>query len=288
MKILLTGASGQVGHELALLLKDKADVISPARAEMDLAAPLTIKEFIRRAKPDLIINPAAYTAVDKAESEHDIAMAVNAHAPEVMAMEAKRLGAGIIHYSTDYVFDGTKSAPYIETDPTRPCNIYGRTKRIGEEAIQASGARYTILRTSWVYGLRGNNFLLTMLRLAQTREELRIVDDQFGAPTWSRTIAQKTLDLLPVFFQDKEAQLQEIFHLTAQGSTTWYGFAKAIFESVDLEKKPGLIPIASSGYPTAARRPTNSVMSSGKLIAKFGPLPRWDEALIHCLSERIS
>jgi dTDP-4-dehydrorhamnose reductase len=288
MKILLTGITGQVGCELLRALTGKWEIISPTRAEMDLADPLQVRDFIRRVKPDLIINPAAYTAVDKAEREADLALAINAHAPEVMANEARSLGAGIIHYSTDYVFDGTKATPYIESDATNPCNVYGATKRAGEQAIEASGAQYLILRTSWVYGLRGHNFLRTMLNLAEKHDELRIVADQFGAPTWSRTIAETTLKILPSFIESREQAVREIYHLTAQGDTTWHGFADAIFENANLEKKPFLSPITSSEYPTPARRPKNSRMSSDKLIEKFGPLPHWKDALLQCLTERSS
>jgi dTDP-4-dehydrorhamnose reductase len=286
MKILLTGTSGQVGYELYQALHEIAEIIVPSRNEMNLANLAQVSEFIRQVKPDLIINPGAYTAVDKAEKEIDLAMTINAHAPAVMAEEARKLGAAIVHYSTDYVFDGSKEGAYVEDDPTSPCNVYGQTKLAGEQAIQASGARHLILRTSWVYSLRGNNFLLTMLRLARERDELRIVADQHGAPTWSRTIASTTARILPEFLASDRTDIQGIYHLTAQKHTTWHGFAKAIFEKAMPYKKLSVIPIASSEYPVPARRPKNSVMSSDKLISKFGALPDWDDALSQCLKDR--
>lgn len=287
MKILLTGTSGQVGYELYQALHDTAEIIAPSRNEMDLANLAQVSEFIRQVKPDLIINPGAYTAVDKAEKEADLAMTINAHAPAVMAEEARKLGAAIIHYSTDYVFDGSKEGAYVEDDPTSPCNVYGQTKLAGEQAVQASGARHLILRTSWVYSLRGNNFLLTMLRLARERDELRIVADQHGAPTWSRTIALTTARMLPEFLASDRTDIQGIYHLIAQKHTTWHGFAKEIFKKAMPDKKLSVIPITSSEYPVPARRPKNSVMSSDKLITKFGALPDWDDALSQCLNERV-
>lgn len=285
MKILLTGTSGQVGYELHQALRGAAELVTPSRNEMDLANLAQIREFIQQVKPDIIINPGAYTAVDKAETEADLAMTINAHAPAVMAEEARKLGAAIVHYSTDYVFDGTKEGPYVEDDPTSPCNVYGKTKVAGEQAIQASGARHLILRTSWVYSLRGNNFLLTMLRLASQRDELRIVADQHGAPTWSRTIARTTARMLPALLAHDQPDMQGIYHLTAQGQSTWYGFARTIFEKAMPDRKLSVIPIASSEYPVPAPRPKNSVMSSEKLMARFGSLPAWQDALSECLNE---
>jgi len=285
VKILLTGTSGQVGYELHQALRGAAELVTPSRNEMDLANLAQIREFIQQVKPDIIINPGAYTAVDKAETEADLAMTINAHAPAVMAEEARKLGAAIVHYSTDYVFDGTKEGPYVEDDPTSPCNVYGKTKVAGEQAIQASGARHLILRTSWVYSLRGNNFLLTMLRLASQRDELRIVADQHGAPTWSRTIARTTARMLPALLAHDQPDMQGIYHLTAQGQSTWYGFARTIFEKAMPDRKLSVIPIASSEYPVPAPRPKNSVMSSEKLMARFGSLPAWQDALSECLNE---
>ena len=290
MKILLTGKTGQVGYELERSLQGLGEIIALDRSQMDLANLDQVRDVIRSVKPDLIINPAAYTAVDQAESEPELAMRINGEAPGVMAEEAKKLGAAMIHYSTDYVFDGSKSTPYVETDPTCPTNVYGATKLAGEQAIQAAGIPHLILRTSWVYGIRGKNFLLTMLRLAQERDELRIVADQYGAPTWCRTIADTTAQIVA---QAKDAQSgtewwQErsgIYHLTAQGQTTWFGFTQAILENAAISRKPVLIPITTQDYPLPAKRPAHSVMSSQKLISEFCQLPIWQDALVSCLKK---
>ena len=223
-RILLTGKNGQVGWELQRTLAPLGEVVVLDRRQLDLSDPDQIRERVREISPDLIVNAAAYTAVDRAEAEPEPAMAVNGTAPGLLAEEAKRIGAAIIHYSTDYVFDGAKTTPYTEEDAPNPLNVYGRTKLAGEQAVQAAGVPHLILRTSWVYGMRGKNFLLTILRLAREREELKIVDDQIGAPTWSRTIAEATAQILtsgawPV------SGASGIYHLTASGSTSWYGFA---------------------------------------------------------------
>ncbi len=241
MKILLTGKTGQVGYELERSLQGLGEIIALDRSQMDLANLDQVRDVIRAIKPDLIINPAAYTAVDKAESEPELAMRINGEAPGVMAEEAKKLGAAMIHYSTDYVFDGSKTTPYVETDPTCPINVYGATKLAGEQAIQAAGIPHLILRTSWVYGMRGKNFLLTMLRLAQERDELRIVADQHGAPTWCRTIADTTAHIVAQakgaqHAQDWWQERSGIYHLTAQGQTTWYGFTQAILENATIPR----------------------------------------------------
>lgn len=289
-RILLTGKTGQVGYELERSLQGLGEIIALDRSQMDLANLDQVRDVIRSIKPNLIINPAAYTAVDKAESEPELAMRINGEAPGVMAEEAKKLGAAMIHYSTDYVFDGSKSSPYIETDPTCPINVYGATKLAGEQAIQAAGIPHLILRTSWVYGMSGNNFLRTILRLAKERDELRIVADQYGAPTWCRTIADTTAHIVA---QVKDAQhgqewWQErtgIYHLTAQGQTTWYGFTQAILENAAISRKPVLTPIATQDYPLPAKRPTHSAMSCEKLINAFCQLPDWENALASCLQE---
>ena len=288
MRILLTGKTGQVGYELERSLQGLGEIIALDRSQMDLANLDQVRDVIRSVKPNLIINPAAYTAVDKAESEPELAMRINGQAPAIMAEEAKKLGAAMIHYSTDYVFDGSKSTPYVETDPTCPINVYGATKLVGEQAIQAAGIPHLILRTSWVYGMYGKNFLLTMLRLAQEREELRIVADQYGAPTWCRTIADTTAQIVAQAkgAQHKQEWWQErsgIYHLTAQGQTTWFGFTEAILENATIAKKPVLIPIATQDYPLPAQRPANSVMASEKLMHKFCSLPTWEDALTSCL-----
>jgi dTDP-4-dehydrorhamnose reductase len=243
---------------------------------MDLSNPDTIRYVIREVQPDLIINPAAYTAVDKAETEPELAMAVNGTAPGVIAEEAKLIGAGLIHYSTDYVFNGNQPTPYTEQDEPDPQNIYGKTKLAGEKAIQAVDVPHLILRTSWVYGLRGKNFLLTMLKLAREREELKVVDDQVGAPTWSRLIAASTAQILSQSTQDMIGFLSSnsgIYHLTATGQTSWYGFAKAIFEhdpNPSEQKLKNLLAIPSEQYPTPAKRPAYSSLDTEKISHTLG------------------
>jgi dTDP-4-dehydrorhamnose reductase len=280
-KILLTGKNGQVGWELQRTLAPLGEVVAVDRQTLDLADPDSIRAVIREIKPHLIVNPAAYTAVDKAESEPELAQAVNGIAPGVMAEEAKRLGAALIHYSTDYVFDGAKDGAYVEEDRTNPLNVYGKTKLAGEEAVRASGAAHLILRTSWVYGARGKNFLLTMLRLAKEREELKIVDDQIGAPTWSRLIAETTAQILAQRI-GQWPELTGLYHFTAGGKTSWHGFASTIVELGGLSAK--LIPIPSTEYPLPAPRPKNSLLSNEKLAATFGlVMPEWEESLRLCM-----
>jgi dTDP-4-dehydrorhamnose reductase len=286
-RILLTGKTGQVGYELQRSLQGLGEVIAVDRQQMDLADLDQVRDVIRSVKPTLIINPAAYTAVDKAESEPELAMRVNGEAPGVMAEEAKRLGAALIHYSTDYVFDGSKPEPYVEGDAPCPVNVYGHSKLAGELAIQAAGIPHLILRTSWVYGMRGKNFLLTIQRLAKERESLSIVSDQTGSPTWCRTIAEVTAHILArsQAVRDQGAWWQEnsgLYHLTAQGSTTWHGFTQAILAHPSIEKKPTLVPILAREYPTPAVRPENSLLSCKRLIDAFGDLPQWEAALRLC------
>lgn len=288
-RILITGKTGQVGYELERSLQGLGEIIAVDRSEMDLTDLDQIRDTIRRVRPTLIVNPAAYTAVDKAESEPELAMRINGEAPGVMAEEARKLGAALIHYSTDYVFDGSKDSPYVETDPTCPMNVYGLSKLAGEQAIAATGIPHLILRTSWVYSTHGKNFLLTMRRLAQEREELSIVSDQFGAPTWSRTIADTTAHMVAqnLAAADQAAWWSErsgLYHLTAQGSTTWFGFTEAIMAHPSVNKKPFLKPILSQDYPVPAKRPTNSVLSSQRLIDTFCTLPQWQDALNLCQS----
>lgn len=292
MKILLTGGTGQVGYELERSLQGLGEVVALGREEMDLADLDSVRAAIRNVRPALIVNPAAYTAVDKAEAEPELAMRVNGEAPAVMAEEARKLGAAIVHYSTDYVFDGSKEFAYAEDDPTCPVNVYGRTKLAGEQAIQASGVPYLIFRTSWVYGARGKNFLLTMRRLAQERDELRVVSDQHGAPTWCRTIADGTAYALAslrcrngniALDQDLLRERCGVYHLAAQGQTTWHGFAQTIIAHWSVERKPTVTPIATSDYPLPARRPVNSVLSCERFRTTFCHLPRWDSALRLCL-----
>ena len=288
MRILLTGKSGQVGYELERSLQGLGEIVAVDRSQMDLSDLQQVRDVIRSVRPDLIVNPAAYTAVDKAESEPELAMRINGEAPAVMAEEAKKLGAGIIHYSTDYVFDGSKETAYIETDPTCPVNVYGATKLAGEQAIQASGVPHLILRTSWVYGMRGKNFLLTVLRLAGERDELRIVGDQFGSPTWCRTIADTTAQLVARLDAGSGAveamagELGGIYHLTSSGKTTWHGFTEEIVKHASVSKKPKVTAIRTEEYPLPAKRPHNSEMSGERLRSLNLHLPNWQHALALC------
>ena len=294
-KILLTGKNGQVGWELQRTLASLGDVVAVGHREMDLADPDSIRKIIREVRPGLIVNAAAYTAVDKAESEPDLAMAINGIAPGIMAEEAKRLDAAMVHYSTDYVFDGTRTDPYSEEDAPNPLSVYGRTKLAGERAVQAAGVPYLILRTSWVYGTRGKNFLLTILRLARERSELKIVDDQLGAPTWSRMLAEVTSQIVAQHFSPLCRQAFSIsdasglYHAVSAGSTSWHGFAEKILEGVPrrtVQALPKLIPIPTSDYPLPAKRPRNSCLSNEKLKRTFGlVIPAWEESLALCLQE---
>jgi len=280
-RLLVTGRNGQVGWELARTLAPLGEVIAFDRAGLDLADPDRLRAAVRDTRPDVIVNAAAYTAVDRAETETESALAINAVAPGILAEEAKRCGALLVHYSTDYVFDGSKKLPYAEGDAPSPINAYGRSKLAGEQAIQACGCRHLILRTSWVYGLRGNNFLRTMLRLAAERNELRVVDDQCGAPTWSRMIAQATA--LALARQD--APESGIYHLSAAGRTSWHGFAAAILAAQGWQGQLAAIP--TRDYPLPAARPANSSLANDKLAAAFGlKLPDWDRSLALCLADR--
>jgi dTDP-4-dehydrorhamnose reductase len=285
-KILVFGRVGQVGWELRHKLACLGKVTAIDYPEIDFSRPDSIRTTVRTAEPTVIINAAAYTAVDKAESDPDLAMAINGTALGVIAEEAKRLGSILVHYSTDYVFDGTKQDPYVETNAPNPINVYGKTKLAGDEAIQAVGGDYLILRTSWVYGARGSNFLLTMLRLAQERAELQIVDDQIGAPTSSECIAQATANLLAQLLAPAGRGLDGrsgIYNLTSTGETTWFGFAKALLTKSSGTfgfTVPNLIPIKTSEFPRPAKRPANSRLSCDRLKQTFGvTLPPWEEAL---------
>ncbi|MBB5445163.1 MULTISPECIES: dTDP-4-dehydrorhamnose reductase [unclassified Paraburkholderia] len=289
--ILVTGVNGQVGYELARTLQGLGNVVAVDRSRLDLSNLDQIRAVVRDVRPALIVNPAAYTAVDKAEEERDLAMRVNGEAPGVLAEEAKKLGAALIHYSTDYVFNGTKEDAYVEDDPTDPQNVYGRSKLAGEQAIAASGVNHLVLRTSWVYGTRGKNFLLTMLRLGADRPELKVVADQFGAPTWCNTIAALSAHLCAQSFAAEDGakwwdERSGIYHLCAGDSTSWHGFASAIFEFADLPNRPNTLPIPAADYPTPAKRPTNSRMSNDKLARVFGlAAPHWKDALRLCLTD---
>ncbi|HKB58598.1 MAG TPA: dTDP-4-dehydrorhamnose reductase [Gallionellaceae bacterium] len=270
--ILLTGKNGQVGWELCRTLAPLGRVVALDAAELDLARPAAIRDAVRSIRPDIIVNPAAYTAVDKAEAEKDLVQAVNGDAPGVLAEEAKALGAWMVHYSTDYVFDGEKQGAYVEDDAPNPQSVYGRTKLAGEEAIRAAGGRHLIFRTSWVYGSRGHNFLLTMLRLARERKELKVVDDQIGAPTWCRSLAEMTAQILSQMHRPgvDAGEVSGVYHMTSSGSVSWHGFAAEILAASGIDPLPALLPIPSSGYPTPAQRPKNSVLSNEKLARVFG------------------
>jgi len=290
LKALVFGSTGQVGWELCRHLAGAVQIAALEYPAVDFRSPDSIREAVREARPTLIVNAAAYTAVDKAESEPELALAINATAPGVLAEEARRLGCILVHYSTDYVYDGTKQGPYLESDAPNPLNVYGRTKLAGVEAIQAVGGDYLILRTSWVYGARGNNLLLTMLRLAKERAELRIVDDQTGAPTSSESIAQATAEILSQVLPPAGVGLagrSGIYNLTCAGETTWFGFAKAILERPDGvtgTAAPKLIPIKTSEFPRPANRPANSRLSCRRVEETFGVrMPHWEEALARVL-----
>jgi dTDP-4-dehydrorhamnose reductase len=298
-RILLTGATGQVGGELLKLLAGLGEVVAPARAEMDLADAGSVREAIRKVRPRWIVNPGAYTAVDKAESEPALAYAVKAEAVRVMGEEARAIGAGVIHFSTDYVFDGTGDVPYRETDATGPVSVYGASKLAGEKALAESGAGHLIFRTSWVYGGVGKNFLLTILKLAREREVLRVVGDQHGAPTWSRELARMTVRVIgrcEAAAQGRElvdvlAEVGGVYHAAGAGETTWYGFAA---EAVRLQREAEagvrfaeIEAITTAEYPTPAKRPCNSRMNCSKLSDGFGwTMMDWRESLRKVLSER--
>jgi dTDP-4-dehydrorhamnose reductase len=283
MRILLTGIHGQVGWELQRTLQPLGEVIACNRSQLNLADVDGIRKAIREIRPDLIVNPAAYTAVDKAENETDLAMAINGTAPGILAEESKQIDALLIHYSTDYVFDGRKMAAYVENDPTAPLGSYGLSKRAGEQAIAATGCRHLIFRTSWVYGLRGHNFLRTMLRLAVERDELRVVADQFGAPTWSRIIAETTA-LAIARYTDQ----QGLYHLTADDTTTWHGFTEAIITLANkhalISQSPPVRRIATADFPTLTARPKNSRLDCTHLKTDFRlSVPNWESQLKLCL-----
>ncbi len=276
MKILLFGTTGQVGTQVARLYPAAVGV---DRAACDLADAAAVREYVLRAKPDWVVNGAAYTAVDKAESDLAVCFAVNAEAPAAMAAAARELGIPLVHYSTDYVFDGEKKTAYLEDDATGPLGVYGRSKLEGEQRIMASGANALILRTSWVYGAEGQNFMRTMLRLGAERLELRVVGDQVGAPTSARAIAGATMRIIQA---GKEPLAWGVYHMTASGVTSWFGFAERIFSLSRLANKPKVVPITTAEYPTPARRPKNSALSNEKFATTFGfRLASWEESLQH-------
>ena len=281
-RILLLGKRGQVGWELWRALAPLGEVTALGSSQLDLSDSVGIRTTLRGARPHLIVNAAAYTAVDRGEKEAELARIINSVAPAILAEEARRLGAAIVHYSTDYVFDGEDMAPYTEEDEPNPLNVYGETKLAGERAIQGAGAAHLILRTQWIYGTRGKNFLLTILRLARERRQLRVVDDQFGSPTWCRLIAETTAQILVRGKGDFAGLLEQsggLYHLTADGQTSWYDFAKAIVEldpGRDEHILEELTPVPSTEYPTPARRPAHSALANEKLNRRFGlKLPDW-------------
>ena len=292
-RILVTGCYGQLSWELRRSLQCLGDVVALGCKDLDLFDTAAIRTVVRELKPQLIVNAAAYTAVDKAESEPDLARALNATAPAVLAESALAVGAMLLHYSTDYVFDGKSQRPYQESDETNPQSVYGQSKLDGELAIIDSGVQHLILRTSWVYGMRGNNFLLSILRLAREREEIRVVDDQIGAPTWSRSVAEATSQILNQHFAPgqigteaggDDLRLNKIYNLTAGGRTSWYGFARTF---IDLAIEHGevmalqrLVPITTAEYPTRAIRPAFSLLCCDRLADAYGVrLPDWRTSL---------
>ena len=288
---LVLGSTGQIGWELMRCLQPLGRVVAADRHAFDLQDHDGLRRGIAALQPDVIVNAAAYTEVDRAETEHAVAYRANAEAPAALATAAARSGALLVHYSTDYVFDGSNSEPYCESDASAPLNRYGEAKLAGERAVLAAGVRHLILRTSWVYGQRGRNFLNTILRLATERDELSVVDDQIGAPTWSRLIAETTAQILarvmaaPVEFESG------VFHLTASGSTSWHGFACAILERAPLAvssllRAKRIRAISSREFPTIARRPPNSRLSCAKLEQRFGlRMPAWQDSLELCLQD---
>lgn len=298
--ILLIGATGQVGGETLPLLESCGSVVSLPRAELDLCDPASIRAAVRRVRPRWIVNTAAYTAVDQAESDSQTAFAINRDAPGVLGEEAVRIGAPVIHFSTDYVFAGDGTRPWSEGDPTHPLSVYGASKLAGEEALAASGAAHLIFRSSWIYGTHGKNFLLTILKLAREHEELRIVNDQYGAPTWARTLGQLVAhSVLRSEIQAHEngitpseaiQPISGIYHACSAGFTTWFGFAS---EFVRLAQKAHpeqtyakLIPVPSTAYPTAAKRPENSRMNCEKLTRTLGfEMPPWQDSTSQVMDE---
>ncbi|HEY9809277.1 MAG TPA: dTDP-4-dehydrorhamnose reductase [Halomicronema sp.] len=280
MKILITGTNGQLGQELHQHLSEKSySITGLSREKLDLANPDNIRQVLQEIKPDLIINSGAYTAVDKAESEEEVAFAINGKAPGILAEEVKKIGGRLIHVSTDYVFDGNASQPYLESEETNPLGVYGKSKLAGEKAIQEVGGEYIILRTAWVYGVGGKgNFVKTMLRLGGEREEIKVVCDQIGSPTWTGDLAEAIGRLVELKWEPG------IYHYTNSGVASWYDFSVAIFEEAKQRSFPikveRVIPITTSEYPTPARRPAFSVLSSKKIAAVLGSHPpHWRQSL---------
>lgn len=289
-RILITGGSGQVGAALVRELGPLGDIWAPGHAELDLADAGSIRRAMLDFRPRWVVNPAAYTAVDKAESEPEVAHAINAAAPKLLGEECARIGAGMVHFSTDYVFDGSKAEPYVETDAAGPLNVYGASKLAGEQGLAGSGAAYAVFRTSWVYGAAGRNFLLTILRLARERETLRIVGDQHGAPTWSRDLARMTAYVIERVEPEGLREVSGVYHAAGGGETSWAGFAaEAIARLGELEPGGSLAEveaISTAEYPTPARRPLNSRLNCGKLAEVLGwRMPEWRESLGAVIAE---
>ncbi len=282
-RVLLIGRIGQLGWELRRTLAPMAQLVCVDFPEIDLGSGDSIRDWVRKARPQIVINAAAYTAVDKAETEPERALQINGIAPGILAEEAQKAGALMVHYSTDYIFDGTNTEPYVETDAPNPLGSYGRSKLAGDEAVRAAGGAHLLFRLCWVYGARGQNFMLTMMRLARERERLRVVSDQVGSPTWSRLIAETTALALKQVTAAKDFDaFTGTYHLAASGHTSWHGFAEAIVRCMPEEgrKCRAVEPIATSEYPLPARRPAYSVLSCEKLKRAFGlQLPPWDESL---------
>ena len=294
MRILLTGKNGQVGSELNKILSQFGEVIATGRNEMNLADSSQIRSVVQQVKPKLIINAGAYTAVDKAESDQELAKAVNGIAPKILAEEAKNNDALLIHYSTDYSYNGEMShRPYLESDSPSPNSVYGKTKLQGDQAIEKSGVSHLIFRTGWVYSKRGGSFLRTILKLAKEKSELRVVNDQTGTPTWCRSIAEATCKSIKNILEKREGSLSKtaasisgVYHMTCQGETNWHRFAQTILEISCPDNMPKLLAISTKEYPTPAIRPTYSVLSNTKLQKYFGiQLPHWEHALKQCLSD---
>lgn len=282
-RILLTGKDGQIGWELQRSLAPLGEVVACDRQTLDLAQPDRIRTLVRDIKPAIIVHAAGYTAVDRAETDSANAHAINTLASGILGEEAQRLGALLVDFSTDYVFDGGKPSPYVEDDAPAPLNVYARTKFAGQQAILATGCRHLLLRVSWIYGLRGNNFLRTILRLAAERKELHVVDDQIGAPTWSRLIAEVVATMLA-----RQDCPQGLFHLSCAGETSWHGFAQAILQQTQFLRtaEPALYRIPSRDYPLPAARPLNSRLSCRKLEDCMAlKLPDWRIALQLCLAQ---
>ncbi len=279
--ILVTGATGQLGRELAALLAPHGDVVAADRARLDLGDCDAIVAAIRGAKPALIVNAGAYTSVDQAETEGALAHAINGRAPGILAEEAKRAGAVLVHYSTDYVFDGKRTTPYPEDAPTGPLNVYGASKLAGEQAIATVGGHALVLRTSWVYGLRGRNFLLTIRRLAAERDELRIVADQIGVPNWCRALAEATVRAVAMGLPAL-ADRAGLYHLSSTGRASWWDFARAILGDAEA---PRIVPVTTAEYPLPAKRPAYGVLATDRFATVFGfGLPDWRDALSRCLA----